>query len=389
MDAGKSICPVCGACSGSTFLMRERVSVHQNIVVDNRDGARALNCVSLNLRCCNMCGFIWNSVFDKNLLAYGVDYNNDRGRSPAFGWYSESILDDISRFCAGIGDCNIVEIGCGDGEFLRALMRRCGNGVRARGYDPSYVGPELEMDGRLEFVRKHFDEGALELKARIVILRHVIEHIDNPISFMRQIRAIVNAGAHLYIETPDVRWILANTVFWDFFYEHCSYFSSESLRLCLSASGFSIKSCINVFGGQYLWVEAVTADADIDVAAGTSTIPNIVWYYTIAEKVLIDSHMQRVFSLNRSGGVAVWGAAAKGVTFCSLIDPDCELIKCVADINPVKQGRFLPGTGHRIVHYRDMPGFGVKTAIVMNPIYADESRMLLERENVNVGLVLI
>ena len=72
------------------------------------------------------------------------------------------------------------------------------------------------------------------------------------------------------------------------------------------------------------------------------------------------------------GAVAVWGAGAKGVTFAGLVDPDASRIDCVVDINPAKQGRFIPGTGHPIVPPDALAARGVRHVVPMNPAYRAE-----------------
>jgi len=81
------------------------------------------------------------------------------------------------------------------------------------------------------------------------------------------------------------------------------------------------------------------------------------------------------------------GGGAKGVTLANLIDPERELVACVVDLNPQKQGGFLPGTGHPIVNYLDLPLFQVKSAIQMNPNYAAENLALLHEAQLEVTLI--
>jgi hypothetical protein len=75
--------------------------------------------------------------------------------------------------------------------------------------------------------------------------------------------------------------------------------------------------------------------------------------------------------------VALWGAGAKGVTFANLLDPNCELLDCLVDLNPAKQGCFVPGTGHPIVRHDELDARGVRTALAMNPNYTPENVELL------------
>ncbi len=95
---------------------------------------------------------------------------------------------------------------------------------------------------------------------------------------------------------------------------------------------------------------------------------------------MVDQH-------RRIGGVAVWGAGAKGVTFAGLVDPQESQVDCVVDINPRKQGRFLPGTGHPIVPPAALRELGVKTVLVLNPNYVPEIRLLLDELNLDVVVI--
>jgi len=49
-----------------------------------------------------------------------------------------------------------------------------------------------------------------------------------------------------------------------FFYEHCSYFSSDSLIAAFEISGFHIERVQHAFGGQYLWLEASVSNLNED-----------------------------------------------------------------------------------------------------------------------------
>ena len=84
--------------------------------------------------------------------------------------------------------------------------------------------------------------------------------------------------------------------------------------------------------------------------------------------------------LRQDGPLAVWGAGAKGVAFLNVLDPDASLVETVIDINPRKQGGFVPGTGHPIHGVDGLREAGTSSVLVMNPGYAAECRgMALDR----------
>ena len=70
----------------------------------------------------------------------------------------------------------------------------------------------------------------------------------------------------------------------------------------------------------------------------------------------------------------MWSAGAKGATFLLLVDESSRHVHSVIDVNPGKQGRFLPGTGHPIIAPSEAAANGIETVVVMNPNYAEEIR---------------
>ena len=81
----------------------------------------------------------------------------------------------------------------------------------------------------------------------------------------------------------------------------------------------------------------------------------------------------------------VWGAGAKGGTFCNLADPDCSRVTAVVDVNPAKQGMFLPGTGHAIVS--PIEAKNAVAVLVLNPNYFAEVRSTAGRLGLRAEII--
>jgi hypothetical protein len=105
------------------------------------------------------------------------------------------------------------------------------------------------------------------------------------------------------------------------------------------------------------------------------------------EPVRVASWRSQLARLAKDGPLAVWGAGAKGATFVNLADPGAELVDCVVDVNPRKQGKFVPGTAHPIVPPAELAGRGVRAALLMNPNYRTEVQELLTALGSEVRLV--
>ena len=377
-------CPVCGG-AAAPFLLRRNVPVHQNLIVRDEVAARALGRGTLHLHACEACGFVFNAAFDGTLLSYGASYDNTQSHSPAFEVYVEHLAERLVR--QGVQHARIVEIGCGKGGFLRALVRR-GAGNRGVGFDPSYDGPDTDEGGRVRFERRFYDESCGGLDADVVVCRHVIEHIPDPVALLGLVRRTLGGRpARVFFETPCVEWILENDVIWDFFYEHCSYFTADSLTTAFARAGFDVSAIERTFGGQYLFADARPAAAGPAPPRRAGDIPRLAREFAAREAARIDLLRAQVDALGRDGRVALWGAAAKGVTVANLIDPDRRLFACVVDLNPNKQGALLPGTAHPIVAPAALPAHHVRTAVLTNPNYFDENARLLRDAGLDVRLV--
>jgi 2-polyprenyl-3-methyl-5-hydroxy-6-metoxy-1,4-benzoquinol methylase len=379
-------CPVCGSLSPDPFLHRAGVPVHQNLIVRDERAALALGRGRLSLHVCKACGFVFNAAFDPSLLSYGAAYDNTQSCSPAFEAYVEELAGRIVHE-RGVQNARIVEVGCGKGAFLRALVHRHPGNVGV-GFDPSYEGPETAEEGRARFERRFFDETCGALEADVVVCRHVIEHIADPVKLLRVVRATLgHRPARVFFETPCVAWILEHEVIWDFFYEHCSYFTSESLATAFERAGFEVDSITHTFGGQYLWAEAHPAAVPVTARLTPGNMPMLARRFAEHEANRVEALRGEIETLAREGPVALWGAAAKGVTLANLIDKGRQLFACVVDVNPNKHGALLPGTGHRIVAPEDLRSRNVRTAVLTNPNYFDENARLLRAAALDVRLV--
>lgn len=380
-------CPVCEHAQLKPFLQRSQVPVHQNLVVTSQDAARTVTRGELDLVICEACGFVFNQAFDLSRLSYGEDYDNTQSCSAYFDAYLDGLVQDMVER-QGVRNCTIVEVGCGKGHFLKKLVSYPGANNRGFGFDPSYVGPLTDLNGRLQFRTCYYDQSCADIAADVVVCRHVIEHVPEPLEILRSVRAALASSpkARVFFETPCVEWILRHRVIWDFFYEHCSLFTADSLGLAFRRTGFSVERVEHIFGGQYLWLEARVADVDETLPATRETV-QLAMAYAADEQKLREAWLARLRDLGQSGKVALWGAGAKGATFANLVDPDCALIDCVVDLNPNKQGRFIPGTGHPIVAPADLPIRGVCNAVLMNSNYRQENLQILAEAGIELNLI--
>lgn len=347
-----------------------------------------MNRGDLRMCACRRCGFVYNGAFDLAKMSYDEHYDNTQTCSSYFNNYVDDLAESIIHQ-HNVRNCRIIEVGCGKGTFLRKLLaiEPSNTGI---GFDPAFVGAETELDGRLQFKTTFYGPEYASVEADVIVCRHVIEHIPNPVEFAQTIHAALANSPHakIFFETPCVEWILQNQVIWDFFYEHCSIFTTESLRTLFERVGFDVTEARHIFGGQYLWLEAKVAGASKqNVSYNNLAIPSLAEKFAQAEETLRKHWLERVKQLHQRGTVAIWGAGAKGVTLANLVDPKRELIDCVIDLNPVKQGNYLPGTGHPILNYPALGERKITSAVLTNPNYYQENVTLLQAAHIFTELI--
>lgn len=379
MSLAAPACPLCGGEATAVVLDRPSVPVFQNVLYATPQQARAAATGRLAIRACPACGFVHNAAFDPDSALYDANYENNQSHSAVFSRHIEACAAAV--VAAVPPGRAVLEVGCGQGYFLTRLAEAAAAGTPLIGFDPAWRGGDAPAPG-VEIQPRLFDRAAAESLGRpigAVVTRHVIEHIADPLAFLGAIRAALpgpedgGEPVDLFIETPCVKWILDNGVVQDFFYEHCSYFTAETLEAALDLSGFETVSVDHVFGGQYLWAHARTSGAAVSApAADGAAMAESAAAFRARHETALAAWRKTLAEARAAGPVALWGGGAKGVTFAAVFDPEAALIDCIVDINPGKQDRFTPLTAHPVLSPQAAAGRGIATLVVMNPLYREE-----------------
>jgi len=323
----------------------KQLPIFQNRMYDSVQEARACPRGNVRLIQDHATGLISNVDFRSELMVYDARYQNEQAVSPEFRAHLNSVAGIVERT---VGRSGLVEIGCGKGYFLEILSE---NGFDITGFDPTYEGSSPR-------VQRHYFEPGVGITAQALILRHVLEHIQNPLLFLQGLRTANGGIGLIYIEVPCFDWICEHRAWFDIFYEHANYFRLADFERMFDR----IIESGRIFGGQYLYVVADLASLKTPQFNGAE----LVSFPGDFLRSLADGATEEIS--------AVWGGASKGVIFSVLRERLGRPVELVIDINPAKQGKYLPATGLKVLS----PDEGLarlptgSTIHVMNSNYLEE-----------------
>jgi cyclopropane fatty-acyl-phospholipid synthase-like methyltransferase len=389
----KKQCPVCNARNVLAFFELLRVPVYCNVQYSSPEETIDVPRRDIHLGFCKLCGHIFNFSFDPEVLKYNQAYENSLHYSPYFQGYAEALAKRLIERYDLCGK-HILEIGCGKGEFL-TLLCELGNNTGV-GFDPSYVPERTEKTAveKITFIQDYYSERYSNHKVDFICSRHVLEHIQSPRDFLLNLRYTIRDRIEtiVFFEVPNVSFILENFGMWDITYEHCSYFSNTSLLYLFQSCGFGVREMREVFDGQFLCLEAFPQEklstSRHRASAEVETMTSQVKLFGAKYLSKVEEWRNKLESIENSGQkVVVWGAGTKGVTFLNALRVR-DQIKFVVDVNPYKEGKYVAGTGQKIVSPNFLDDYRPNIIIVMNRIYAQEIRGLLNAMNLNPHLMV-
>jgi SAM-dependent methyltransferase len=255
----------------------------------------------------------------------------------------------------------VVELASNDGYLLKNFLQM---GIPVLGIDPSDTVVAAAIEIGVPSLVEFFGEAlAVELAAEgrladLIIGNNVIAHVPLLNDFVAGIAVLLKPQGTVTIEFPHLLALIEHVEFDTIYHEHYSYISLFALEQVFGRHGLRIYDVekLPTHGGSLRIFASHSSRTGIEESAALQAVrreeaaaglPDLDTYLRFSERV--DACRRALLSFlaaaKREGKtVAAYGAAAKGNTllnFCGLTQED---ISMVADRNPHKQAKFLPGS---------------------------------------------
>ncbi len=265
----------------------------------------------------------------------------------------------IERF-ALTASSKVIEVASNDGYLLRHFAAA---GISVFGVEPAAnVASAAEELGIATEVAFFGTDTARRLKAKghaadLMVANNVLAHVPDINDFVEGFRILLKPEGVWTIEFPHLLRLIQENQFDTIYHEHYSYLSLGTVERVLAAHGLRAFDAeeLPTHGGS-LRVFACHAEADYETCdallalrereeeAGMDSLDAYRGLRARAEaakQALLDF----LDAAKRQGKkVAAFGAAAKGNTLLNFCGVTADQIAFVADSNPHKQGRYLPGS---------------------------------------------
>ena len=316
--------------------------------------------VNLCLYQCPCCSLI---QFDCEPVSYYRDVIRAGGYTKTMAELRHSQYHNFIRKCNLEGK-KIIEVGCGQGEFLEMLgeFPVCGFGIEHKA-DLVKKAQDKGLNVWEAFAEDEetvIDNGPFDA----FLSFNFLEHQPNPNGMLQCIRRNLTDDGVGLITVPNFDYILANDAFYELLRDHIANYTLESLSFLLMKNGFSI-------------IETSIVNKDtISVIVRKRTKTDVSGLKDNFNKLYLEINQFVDARISKGKKIAVWGASRQGFTTLSTMGI-ADKISYIIDSAPFKQGKYSPASHIKIVspdHYYSDP---VDCIIIIAPGYTDEIKNVI------------
>ncbi|OHC29577.1 MAG: SAM-dependent methyltransferase [Pseudomonadales bacterium RIFCSPLOWO2_12_59_9] len=316
--------------------------------------------VPLRAMVCQHCWLVQTEDYRAADSLFDADY-------AYFSSYSTSWLSHAEHYVAQMVErfglnarSRVVEIAANDGYLLQYVARR---GIACLGVEPTASTARAAREKGLEIRELFFGEdtaaalAAEGWSADLMAANNVLAHVPDINDFLQGFATLLKPSGVATFEFPHLLRLMAEQQFDTLYHEHYSYLSLTAVQALCTRNGLEIfdveelpthGGSLRVYMQRAAGVRATSATvAELLAREEGAGVKTAGFYSTLAPAAVRIKHELLRFLLQAKAEgkrVVGYGAAAKGNTLLNYAGVKPDLLAWVADANPHKQGKFLPGS---------------------------------------------
>ncbi len=312
---------------------------------------------------CSACGLVQLTC---GPVAYCRDVIRAAAVSPEMADHRRRQFADFVS-AHGLQERPVIEIGCGNGEYLRWLQAA---GAAAQGLESSTAAVDACRQQGLAVQQGFVDSAETRIPGGPFagfLMLSCLEHLPDINGTLAGIRANLAPSAVGLVEVPNFDMIVAEKTVSEFMTDHLLYFTRETLETTLRLNGFEVEDCRSTWH-DYILTATVRNRRPLPGEAFTAV--------TTAVRRDIDAFLSRF----PPKSVVVWGAGHQALAALAIHELG-DRIAYVVDSAPFKQDRLTPATHVPIRSPAVLKADpDVRAVLVMGASYSDEIARTLRRD---------
>ena len=336
----------------------------------------------LRVMVCEHCWLVQTEDFTRPHDLFDHQYAYFSGISTTWLAHCRHFVEEMQATLGLNIHSHVVEVAANDGYLLQFVK---GAGIPCTGIEPTTSTATAARSKGLDIIEDFFgaklakklvDEGKA---ADLTVANNVLAHVDEINDFVQGFAILLKPAGVAVFEFPHLANLVENNQFDTIYHEHFSYLSLTVVNRIFQACGLTVfdvqemsthGGSLRVFAqrtdtGQKPVNNRVKSLLAREKTLGMETKAYYAGFQAKAEKVKDDF---LVFLLNakaKGKTVAAYGAAAKGNTLLNFAGIRPDLIAFVADQNPAKQGKYLPGSHLPILESCELVKFNPDYLVIL------------------------
>ncbi|AMR66917.1 class I SAM-dependent methyltransferase [Aquipseudomonas alcaligenes] len=321
--------------------------------------------VPLRVLVCDACWLVQTEDYRAADSLFDADY-------AYFSSFSSSWLAHAERYVAEMTErfglntqSRVVEIAANDGYLLQYVA---GRGIPCLGIEPTASTARAARAKGLEIRELFFGETVGRQlaeegwEADLMAANNVLAHVPDINDFLKGFAALLKPIGVATFEFPHLLRLMAEHQFDTLYHEHYSYLSLTAVQALCARNGlalFDVEELPTHGGSLRVFVQRAAGVRQVSAAVGellareqVRGVKTAAYYASLAPAAERIKHELLRFLLQAKAEgkrVVGYGAAAKGNTLLNYAGVRGDLLAWVADANPHKQGKYLPGSRIPIV----------------------------------------
>ena len=316
-------CIICGSKKYSSFFHVNNVPVHPYIKSKDQNFSGNLEIIK-----CSNCGHLFNNLFDENILNQLYSSNIITNTPVSEGMINSVLsLRDWLLNNSMSKVRNVLEIGGGSGALAISFNDFVDNYLMIEPSVSEENKKKINQFSNLKVSTSKFPNFDIESDYDLIICRQVLEHIPNPLIFLRSIYEITSKHTQVYIEIPSANYIVSNKSVIDFHYPHVHYYFEENIKILFAKFNFEVIDIQHLKNGHDF---GFLLKKNYEIKNNLSILPYPQAY---------DNWIVKSAEINKKAKVALYGANAYSQSFLGMFASKLNIIN-VFDDTQFYQGNF-------------------------------------------------